>query len=243
MKNYLAGLLVVLGSLSPAASAGAEPPEVAAYNAASALVREGKLQQAVPQLERAIEIRPSYSAPYFALGEIYGKRGLPSQGMLYYMRFVSLEPDGERSATAAKRVFELLTFGVKPGDGGKITISMNPDADKADDLGPLDLGRTLAASTIHLDEGKAQTKAERYVSALKSFVNLADELTQGGAKLPGVLWKRAAAPIFTLDRQGVLEGFLNVLAVKAGFEGAEAWLKKNSAQKAKLDSALAELRR
>ena len=102
MRNYLAGLLVVLGSLSPAALAGAEPPEVAAYNAASALVREGKLQQAVPQLERAIEIRPSYSAPYFALGEIYGKRGLPSQGMLYYMRFVSLEPDGERSAAAAK---------------------------------------------------------------------------------------------------------------------------------------------
>jgi tetratricopeptide (TPR) repeat protein len=214
------------------------------FNAAVRLKEDGKGTQAIPYLQRAIEARPSYSSPYFVLGDIYAQEGRAIEEIFYLLRFVSLEPNGKRAEAASAQVFEFLTAGVKTDQGTEdnVQITLSPTFGEAKDkLQTLEVARTLAAATIHLEEAKKQSKAQRYVSALSSFIKMTGEMGEGD---PGVrsadafLWSRAVAPILRLDQQGALEPLAYILALRSGFEGAEEWIRQNPTAMQKLQTAL-----
>ena len=173
------------------------------FNIAVTLLHDNKPKQAVARFEKAIEANPAYSSPYLAIGRISADEGSAVPALFYHMRFVSLEPDSERSGPASAAVFEMLTYGVKEeGQEKKITIQFGGDPNKtAGDMAVLELSRTLAAATIHLEEAQKQSEAQRYVAALGSFVEMAEEQSQGdrgGQIAKTFMWKRAAAPMVQL---------------------------------------------
>lgn len=225
-------LAVSLGAVLPAAAGGAPPAKAPP-------------KPSFQELEKAIQANPSDSSPYFALGEMSAGKGRSIDALFYFLRFVSLEPGSARSIRASGRVFELLTSGVSAGGDGNVTISLSPDFDSAQgDFAALEMARTLAASTIHLEEARSQSKAQRYVSALDTFLSIAEETAAGESGITSsFLWKRAAAPVLELRKRGLLECFGHVLALQAGFAGAQAWLDGHSQKRKELDTALAELRR
>lgn len=215
------------------------------FNIAVTLGNQGEPRRAIPHLQKAIEAEPSYSSPYFVLGKIYANETPSVLGIFFFMRFVSLEPDSERTTYASARIFQLLTAGVSTEGEEKITVSLSPDFDKTD-FGFLDFGRTLAVTEIYREEAKTQSKAQRFVSALDTFVKIAEELAsggKGGKATSTFAWKRAVLPIFELQKRGALECFGYTLAAQADFEGAKEWLKNNPEKTRELEAALAELNR
>ena len=123
------------------------------FNIAITLVQVGRPQQAVPYLQRVIEARPFYSSPYLRLGEIFANEGRAIERIWFLMRFVSLEVNSGRAVSASAKVFELLTSGVSAKSEKEVTIALSPDMDKAlGELAPLEVTRTLAAASIHLEE-------------------------------------------------------------------------------------------
>jgi tetratricopeptide (TPR) repeat protein len=214
------------------------------FNIAVTLILEGRSQEAVEHLRRTVDVEPSYAASYYALGKISADKGDAIPGIFYFMRFMFVQPPTERAAVAAAMVFELLTQGVSAEDGKDVTITLGPGLETKSELASLEVGRMIAAAAIHTGEGK-KSKAERYVSALVSFVEIAEELTQGGegaALRKSFVWEKAAAPVIQLEKRGVLECFGHILASWAGYEGAEDWIKKHPQKRQELDAALAELK-
>ena len=123
------------------------------------LVQEGKPQQAVPYLQKVIEAKPFYSSPYLRLGEIFASEGRQIEGMWFLMRFVSLEVNSGRAATASAKVFELLTSGVSAKSEKEVTITLSPDMEKTiGELASLEVARTLTAASMYLEEAQAKAR-------------------------------------------------------------------------------------
>lgn len=215
------------------------------FNIAVTLATRGKTSEALQHLEKTVAARPLYSSPYFLAGEIFANESRSVEGLFFFLRFVSLEPDSRRSAYAAAKVFELLTSGIEQTEKG-LNVSVRPPGNPGDILSQIEFFRSLAAATVHLEENRSQSKAQRYVSALDTFVKITEEMAQGekGGGLAGTfLWERAVAPVVQLQKRGVLECFGYALAAKAGFEGAEEWLESHPQKQEELAATVAELNR
>lgn len=213
------------------------------FNIAVTLATQGKAQEAIPHLEKVIAARPLYGSPYFLSGEIFANQDRPVEGLFFFMRFVSLDPDSKRAPYAAAKVFELLTSGIEETKEG-VNVTVRPLEKNLDILAQIEFSRSIAATTVHLKENQSQSKAQRYVSALDTFVKIVEETAQGedGGPLAGTfLWERAAGPVIQLQRRGALECFGYALAARAGFAGAEEWLKSNPQKQRELEAALADL--
>lgn len=217
------------------------------FNIAITLIHLGKTPKAVEHLQKAIRAQPSYATPYYVLGLLAADAQDATSGIFYMLRFVSLNPDEPRVGQASAKIFDLLTQGVVSKNGGDIDVTLNPGIVGQDDreLAILDLSRTLAAATIYLEDAKPQSKAERYVGALTSFLTMSGEMSQG-ADSAGLrktfVWENAVAPVLALGGRGVLECLGYFLADQAGFEGAGQWLGKNPGKRQELQAAFAELK-
>jgi hypothetical protein len=153
--------------------------------------------------------------------------------------------DSQRTAAAARRLFELLGAEMSDEERQKIALGVSPENQK-DPIALLETGRALVAGALRNEGDPSKSLAARHVLALDRFVLIADELSrrEASAKLSDTfLWKRAAAPIVELQRKGLLEPFGHLLAARAGIEGAEEWLAGNAQKVQALESALAEPRR
>lgn len=215
------------------------------FNNAITLFHGGKAQQAVPYLEKAIEVSPASSSPYLALGEILASEKRAVEGIFLLLKFLSLEINSQRTAGAATRLFGLLGADQSGESRAKYRSGLGSEI-MDDPFGPLELMRAMAAGSMRREEEQAKSVAARHVTALGTLVKIVDEVSRGelGPKLTDTfVWKRAAAPIVELQRQGLLECFGHVLAARAGLAGAEEWLAGNAQKKRELESALAELRR
>jgi len=233
--------------LTPWVVSAAEPPRRTARELVDEGVRlqeAGKRGEAVERYKQALALEPANASAYYQLGTAAADARDATAGIFYLLRFISLQPDEPRVAKASAKVFELLTQGVSTEGGGGVKVTLNADVLEQDsgELGAIELGRMIAAALIHGEEAESQTKAGRYVSALDSFVKIADETTQDGDLRDTFVWKSAAAPIVDLEHRGLLECLGYFVAEKAGFEGAADWLKKNPQKWQDLQTALAAQR-
>lgn len=210
------------------------------FNVAITLSNSGRPKNAIEHLQKVVEVRPSYASPYFHLGDIVAREGRGGEAMIWLMRFLTLEPYTDRSVKASKFLFSSLMGGVTEETGGNVEILVDLGADKSEST--LEVFRTLAAASTHLEDAIGTSVAERQVGALVSFVEMLGESSQVGGDNPlaGVLSQAAAAP-FQLEKKGLLECFAYIAASKAGLAGADGWLEKNALKRQELAAALAEL--
>ena len=61
-------------------------------NLASALVRRGKLEEAVGHYQTALKIKPEYAEPHFNLGIIWATSGKLSKGLHHFQKAVEIDP-------------------------------------------------------------------------------------------------------------------------------------------------------
>lgn len=87
------------------------PGDVCAWNNfALALAELGKLDEACEMLERAIACDPHYADAYYNAADILDLRGQSSRARLMWLRYLSLEPDGEHARFARGRCDQQLTL-------------------------------------------------------------------------------------------------------------------------------------
>jgi len=221
----------------------------ALYGLADTYVKLRRYQEAIPPLQKAIEKKPAESSPYLLLGQIYRHERRAVPGLFFFLRFVTLEEGSDRTAEigdAATGAFELLTSGVSK-DGTGIMIGIDPDLKKREgDFAPLEMGRTLAgAGTFDNESNKGVKQAERHVTALTTFVDMAGDMARSKKNkfTSDFIWQRAGAPIVELQKRGVLEAFGYFLASRAGLAGGKEWLDAHPQKAQEMETVLKEVNR
>jgi len=221
----------------------------ALYGLADTYVKQRHYDEAIPPLQKAIEKKPAESAPYLLLGQIHRHERRPVHGLFFFMRFVTLEADSDRTAEigdAATGVFELLTSNVSKDSTG-IVIGIDPELKKHQgDFAPLEFGRRLAGATVFDNkENKGDNQAKRHVTALTSFVEMAGDMTRSKKNkfTSDFTWQRAGGPIVELQKRGVLEAFCYFLTARAGLAGGKEWLDAHPEKIQEMKSALLEINR
>jgi tetratricopeptide (TPR) repeat protein len=86
------------------------------FNLGAILVNSGKLAEAQPHLEKAIELNPTHSSSHYALAQAYFGQNKKIPGILATLRFLSLEPDSKRSQKAVANLDENLMDSEMPED-------------------------------------------------------------------------------------------------------------------------------
>jgi tetratricopeptide (TPR) repeat protein len=222
--------LSLLLILLPGTALAAQPTAKELIAEGVRLQEAGQPGEAIERYKKAIAMEPGSASAFYMLGMAVADAHDANAGIFYLLRFVTLQPDEPRVPQASAKAFELLTQGVTAEEGKEIKVTLGAGVLEQDsgDLAAIELGRMLSAALIHTEDAKPQSKAQRYVSALESFVKIAGEMTQGDGKVQdSFVWKNAAAPIAEIERLGLLEGLAYYMAGQAGLEGAAEWLEKN----------------
>lgn len=206
------------------------------FNIAVTLFQSDQPERAMPHLERAIHLAPSYASAYWLLGQTYEKVVRRGESILVLMRFVSLEPNSSRASLAAERIVEQLFAGISTSPEADVSITLDRGR-KANDFSDfMDVARSLAAAAM-VDE-EAGGGAATTVDALVSLVRMVAESDREDDLCPAVVCGQAAAPLADLDAEGALETFAWLVALRAGLDGAQAWLEANPARWSALARAL-----
>ena len=87
--SVLAVLVVILGAIH--AHARSEEA-IKRNNFGADLLKQGRLEEAITEFERAVEVDPSYAAAYFNLGYAYERRDRIDDAVAQYKKAIQLEP-------------------------------------------------------------------------------------------------------------------------------------------------------
>ena len=146
-------------------------------NLASALVRRGKLEEAVGHYQTALKIKPEYAEPHFNLGIIWAKSGKLSKGLHHFQKAVEIDPRNYKAQNnlgaallASGRMDEAI-------DHLQTALKLNPDYPEAhNNLGQaLQLQGNRDAALTHFKEALQLDPAYA-----KAHVNLGIVLRQMG---------------------------------------------------------------
>jgi tetratricopeptide (TPR) repeat protein len=85
----LAMLMVLLGAIHVQAKSD---EAVKRNNFGADLLKQGRLEEAITEFERAVEMDPSYAAAYFNLGYAYERRDRIDDAITQYKKAIQLEP-------------------------------------------------------------------------------------------------------------------------------------------------------
>ncbi len=198
------------------------------FNIAITLFNSGDHEGAIKHLEAAIDGKPSYSSPYYLLGEIYRVRSERVQSLFYLSRFFTLETDTSRSVAAAGAVLELLSSGIAKKSEGNFEIMVST-AEGSNSWTTLELSLSIAVLAAQMEEGiEHPSAAHRNVEALTSFFQIVLEMSERELDLKNTkVWRQAIAPILEIHLQETSEALGFLMAMKADVEGAAQWLEAN----------------
>ena len=200
-------------------------------------IKEDK--QAIKHLKESVKYSNGYASPYYFLAEMYRATGYRIPAMYFYMQFVLLEPNTQRSDDASSKVFSLLYQTASRQNNGDITIFADPNqTDDEGDFSALDLALSLAVATATTEEKKNET--QRYIDDLVSFVQICKEIEDD--KLASTFtWQYAARNMINLQSNSTFETFSYILAARAGSQYASEWLNNNKDKIKELSSAIQNL--
>lgn len=212
------------------------------FNIAVTLFNAGDRESALEHLQTAVSNEPSYSSPYYFLGEIYRQEGARVQSLYYFARFFTLEPNTTRSAYAATNALGLLSSGIEMKSKGDIEVTV-PNLEDDNPISGLEMSLSLAGLSMHSEDVTAlPSEAHRKVSALTTFFQITLEMSElDDHDLRGtVVWKQAIAPLLRIHKGESSEALGFVMALRAGVEGAEAWFEGNQESLEKLNGLLSD---
>ena len=174
------------------------------FNLGLTFMRTGKLDSSRFHFQLALKGNPSHASSNLALANVYRSLGKRIPAILAYSRFLILEPNSRRSASAAAILHSLLSdsMSVRSAGADQMTISLSPDSDAIDgDLMPLE----VALATT---QGVRLTKDTTYDSPLASIASDLSTLFQITSELldaksaDGFIWNYYAPYFASLQKQG-----------------------------------------
>jgi hypothetical protein len=128
--------------------------------------------------QRAVANDSRHRSAHLYLGVAYRTQGYRVQAILAFLRFLALEPEGQRAQGAATEVLNLLDAGFSQTGEAEYEIQLNL-GQKTDegDYGPAELVRALGGSVVVTDEWKDRPAGEKLVYRIDSVLAAVDEGT------------------------------------------------------------------
>lgn len=205
------------------------------YNIAIALLRHGDKAAAVDHLERAVLGKPDHRSALYTLGLLREEMGQKAAAVGVLLRFMMLEPTGERAGKAAGTLLATFESTVKKTGEGSYEISVPTGEQKESILG-MSLALSAAATAVADPDLPLKTEAQKKVDGLGGFVQIAGETNR--EEIDATLWKIALEPLVALDSAGLWDPFGHRMLAATGNEESLTWLAAHPAEVTKLDEYL-----
>lgn len=211
------------------------------FNIAITLYNTGKIKKAISHFKDTIRSKPTYSSPYYMLAQSFHRTGYRIPALYFYMQFVLIEPNTDRSADASKKLFALMNQSVKTNEKGEVQISVNVDSPVDEgDFSAQDMILSMGGALNANDDLKEDDSTLPAVMTLKGLAEMSKK--EGDEKLKSTFtWKYALQNMIALNEKDNLVPLIYILAANAGIEGADHWLEQNKDRVSKLFSQRKQL--
>ena len=105
-SRWLAGVVLAAAMLAGGARPAMADDAATHYNLGLQYKREGKIPDAIAEVEKALKLRPSYAAALFTLGNLWRAQGNYAKAAEQYEKVVKLEPnDAMAHGNLVRRTF------------------------------------------------------------------------------------------------------------------------------------------
>jgi len=192
------------------------------YNLAITYGRQGKNEEALPILAKALQLNPKHASSH----RLYALINMAEPGnkicaLLGYCNFLILEPTSQRSVKAYEDVKSILKSGITKADGvNNITLSTN----KTDP----DLGAAgLAISMSSLSPGIADLpEADQLELQLKTIFGTTGELSEK-KKEKDFFWSFYADYFYKLSKSEFMPLIARIISFTSNQEEKKKWIKEH----------------
>lgn len=206
------------------------------FNKGIALYGMNELAASQQALEKAVQLNPDHAGSLNALGSLLYTNGEPMPALLVLLRFLSVEPNTQRSIKNLALVKKIIKSNVKKGD--KNSIIVNFDAKKmldttangkknANNFTGLELLLSMQAA-IDLSADKkinTDTEVKRFEKGLKTVCSY---LAENKSKNSGFYWEFFAPYFIELQEYKELEVFSYFSHVTFEDKEIGKWLKSHA---------------
>lgn len=197
------------------------------YNLGVTLVAQKQYNEARVELKKAVEYNNQYASPHYLLSIVYNGTSYKVPAFLAAVRFLSLEPNSQRSKIVASLVRDILKPAPTDAKTGNVNIFVNMNAPKDEGdfaMFELFLG-TLTTVKGKGDENK--TEDQMFVDAVGTLIALVEENKGVRSTFVGQNYVPFAAE---LKKKGYAEVLAYVVLHHSGTQSATEWLGKNGAK-------------
>jgi tetratricopeptide (TPR) repeat protein len=195
------------------------------YNLSVTLVKRGELEEARKLLKQELALQPGHPSGHWLLGHVFESQNFRVPAVLSYLRFLSLEPTGERAQDAAMRMLALLGAGVEVKDAKNITINIDPKPRKEEgDYAAVELmlGLTGAAQAKEAAKSEFERKRAQVATTLAIIVEGENKGRDHTAT--------QVIPFFRkLSDQKLLDTYAGIALVSLKLPGTQEWAQANDA--------------
>ncbi|HYC90161.1 MAG TPA: tetratricopeptide repeat protein [Thermoanaerobaculia bacterium] len=207
------------------------------YNLSVTLVKQGELEEARKLLKKELALQPWHPSGHWLLGHVFESQNFRVPAVLSYLRFLALEPTGERAKDAASRMLALLGAGVEVKDAKNITINIDPKPRKEEgDYAAVELMLSMAGAAKALPEEAAKSEFERKRGQVATALAMIVEGEHKGRDHTAT----QVIPFFRkLHDQELLDTYAGIALVSLKLPGTQEWAKANDAE---VDQYLAFMR-
>ena len=199
------------------------------FNLAVAYLNAKRPDDAKKSLKESLVLNPQHPSSHFLLANVFFRTGYRTPALLAAARFLALEPDTQRSATALKIVRDVLGGGATPGaKPNEITINLDMNAKKDEgDFSSVDIVLGLTGAVGMTEKGKDKTEAQRLADQLDTLISLLDE--KDSKKKESTFVFQYYVPYFIeMKQKGHVEAFVYNALQSSGLPGVREWLSANS---------------
>lgn len=198
------------------------------YNLAITYLKIKEPEDARRSLKRSVNLDPNHPSSHLVLGDLFYRGGYKTPALLAMSRFLVLEPNSKRSASAYKIVLNVLQGGVSVDDkSGHINIMLekSPKTDEGN-FEVIDLTMGLAKASDSLEKNKGKSTAELAVEQLNTFLSILSELDEkeNRSKFVFVYY----LPYFSeLKKRNYVEPFYYYISKSGNNPEVQKWLDGN----------------
>jgi tetratricopeptide (TPR) repeat protein len=199
------------------------------YELGISLFADGKLDEARELLKNDVLARPGHANGHFALANVLEAGGFRVPALFEYLRYLALDPTSPRAATAAQHARALLDLGVSRKDEKNITLTVDPNAPKAEgDYGSLGVGLALASGARFTEENAKKSEFERFQEQLDAAIAMFLEMTPAAQN---DFTARVNRPFFDeLHNAKLLDAYVAVAFSTLQLPGTKEWAAKHQAE-------------